>query len=266
VQRRTPNAERRSNQRLPVLSRTTNADGRTPTAERRTLNAERRSNQRLSVLSRTLNTQPATGFCMAERSTPNNHWAPRRLAAHPKRRTKHSMLEGQRRNVSCTISGPCAWQCVHGTDDRLLAVSEIGFAQRLHLLLMAGGISRARTAAMAEPRDIEPRVFALAVDVCRWARARPAGGIDRDLVRQLVRATTSIGANLEEARAAETKPDFVHKVSVARKESLEAEYWARLMLADSTDETLTVLTGELHEVSAVLTSIARNSRASLRRG
>ena len=119
---------------------------------------------------------------------------------------------------------------------------------------------------MAVQRDIEMRAFTLAVAAVRWARRKPAAGIDRDMVRQLVRATTSIGANLEEARAAETKPDFVHKVSLARKEALESEYWARLLLADSKDETLILLTHELHEVSAILTAIARNSRASPRRG
>ena len=66
-------------------------------------------------------------------------------------------------------------------------------------------------AGMTKPRDIEPRVFALSVATIRWGRRKPATWINRDLVRQLVRATTSIGANLEEARAAETKKDFIHK-------------------------------------------------------
>ena len=109
-------------------------------------------------------------------------------------------------------------------------------------------------------------MFALAVTVVRWARVKPAAGIDRDMVRQLVRASTSVGANLEEARAAETKRDFVHKISLARKEALEAHYWSRLMLTDSRDETLARMAGELHEVSAILSAIARNSRASSRRG
>lgn len=119
---------------------------------------------------------------------------------------------------------------------------------------------------MNKPRDIEERVFALAVTTIRWGRRKPAAWIDRDLVRQMVRATTSVGANLEEARAAETKKDFVHKASLARKEALEAYYWARLLLADAKDEKLALLAGELNEVAAILTTIVRRSRQSSRRG
>jgi len=119
---------------------------------------------------------------------------------------------------------------------------------------------------MDRPRDIEARVLMLAVATARWARRQPAAWIDRDLVRQFVRATTSVGANLEEARAAETKKDFVHKASVARKEALEAHYWARLLLADAKDDELASLSRELNEVAAILTAIVKRSRESAGRG
>jgi four helix bundle protein len=119
---------------------------------------------------------------------------------------------------------------------------------------------------MNKPRDIEGRVFALALATIRWGRRKPTAWIDRDLVRQMVRATTSVGANLEEARAAETKKDFIHKASVARKEALEAHYWARLLLADTSDDVLARLAGELNEVAAILTTIVKRSRQSARRG
>lgn len=116
------------------------------------------------------------------------------------------------------------------------------------------------------PRDIEARAFVLAASAVRWVSRRSASAIERDLIRQFVRATTSIGANLEEARAAETKPDFIHQGAVARKECLEALYWARLLLAQSPDGVLHSLARELDEVASILTVILRRSRNSTRRG
>lgn len=52
------------------------------------------------------------------------------------------------------------------------------------------------------------------------------------LSKQLLRSGTSIGANIEEAIGAHTRKDFIHKLSIAHKESLETKYWLRL-LADT---------------------------------
>ncbi|MFN7311915.1 MAG: four helix bundle protein [Bacteroidota bacterium] len=48
--------------------------------------------------------------------------------------------------------------------------------------------------------------------------------------KQLLRSSTSIGANINEAGAAFSKSDFIHKMSIASKEAREARYW--LMLLD----------------------------------
>jgi len=114
-------------------------------------------------------------------------------------------------------------------------------------------------------RDIENRVFQLAVDTLRWARAYGSTGADRDIVRQLTRAVTSVGASLEEARGAETRADFVHKVSVARKEAFEAYYWVRLLHAAVRDPELRRLEDEMNQVAAIVTAIRRNARADMAR-
>ena len=49
------------------------------------------------------------------------------------------------------------------------------------------------------------------------------------LSRQLLRAGTSIGANIEEASAAESRRDFLHKMNIASKEARETNYWLRLL-------------------------------------
>lgn len=47
--------------------------------------------------------------------------------------------------------------------------------------------------------------------------------------KQLLRSGTSIGANIEEATAAQTKKDFTTKMSIASKEARETRYWLRLL-------------------------------------
>ena len=49
------------------------------------------------------------------------------------------------------------------------------------------------------------------------------------LAKQLLRSGTSIGANTEEAIAAQSKADFIHKLHIALKETRETNYWLRLL-------------------------------------
>lgn len=49
------------------------------------------------------------------------------------------------------------------------------------------------------------------------------------IAKQLLKAVTSIGANVREAQSAESKADFIHKLKIAHKEALETEYWLDLM-------------------------------------
>lgn len=49
------------------------------------------------------------------------------------------------------------------------------------------------------------------------------------LVNQLERSATSIGANIREAKYAQSRPDFISKLQIALKECYETEYWLELM-------------------------------------
>ena len=49
------------------------------------------------------------------------------------------------------------------------------------------------------------------------------------LANQLLRSGTSIGANIHEARYAQSKPDFISKMEIALKECYETEYWTELL-------------------------------------
>ncbi len=49
------------------------------------------------------------------------------------------------------------------------------------------------------------------------------------LSKQLLRSATSIGANIEEAMAAQSRKDFISKMAIASKEARETRYWIRLL-------------------------------------
>jgi four helix bundle protein len=107
--------------------------------------------------------------------------------------------------------------------------------------------------------DLRERAFRFACDVVALsdANVRNKNGA-RDLMRQLVRAGTSIGANLEEADAAQSKPDFVSKCTISLKEARESHYWLRILKATGKAEVDNLL-GEANELIAILTTIVRKA-------
>jgi len=81
-------------------------------------------------------------------------------------------------------------------------------------------------------------------------------------------AGTSVGANAEEAQAAQSKPDFISKNSIALKEARETHYWLRLLIAAEimSEEKLAGLRDEAEELKRILGSIvvfARRSQQTL---
>jgi four helix bundle protein len=82
------------------------------------------------------------------------------------------------------------------------------------------------------------------------------------LAPQIVRCGTSVGANLEEARAGESRKDFISKCSISLKEARECHY--RLRVAGATNlgppDDARTLTKEAGEIAAILGAIVRNAR------
>jgi four helix bundle protein len=114
-------------------------------------------------------------------------------------------------------------------------------------------------------RDIQRRAFTLARRVARLGRDQDYARLVRTTIaRQLVRSAFSVGANVEEAAAAHTKPDFVAKMAVARKESREVCFWLHLAqeLDIVTDTDWEDLRREALEVHKVVAAITRNAQRS----
>jgi four helix bundle protein len=127
-------------------------------------------------------------------------------------------------------------------------------------------IEKADAADNAAPRDIQGRTFAFALRIirlCRKVTERP--GVGRTLANQLFRAGTAIGANIEEAQAAQSRADFISKANIALKEARETLYWLRLLAeAEVVPQRLLVeITNEADQLTKILGAIVRTSRRSI---
>ncbi len=67
------------------------------------------------------------------------------------------------------------------------------------------------------------------------------------LSKQILRSGTSIGANVEESQAAQSKRDFISKLSIANKEARETLYWLKLLEVNSIINILTKIIKTLTE-------------------
>jgi four helix bundle protein len=86
------------------------------------------------------------------------------------------------------------------------------------------------------------------------------------LSKQLLKAGTSIGANVEEATAAQSKKDFISKMAIASKEARETNYWLRL-LKDAKILCCSEVEDLLHEseeIKRILTAIVKTTNSKLK--
>ena len=82
------------------------------------------------------------------------------------------------------------------------------------------------------------------------------------LSKQLLRSGTSIGANITEAEHRQSIKDFVHKLSISRKEANESIYWIKLLGATDylSSSTSKPLLKDCEELLKLLTSIIKTTK------
>ncbi len=113
---------------------------------------------------------------------------------------------------------------------------------------------------MAE--DIEDRTFRFALQVIDLAKSMPRTPAAETLTRQLLRAGTSIGANIEESRAGYTREDFSYKMNIALKEARETHYWLRLIKESHLTKSIHIerALDEAEQIKKILGSIVSKTR------
>jgi four helix bundle protein len=120
-----------------------------------------------------------------------------------------------------------------------------------------------------ESRIISERAFQFAVRTVKLCeRLGERGWTSRKIADQLFDAGTSIGANVAESQGGQTKPDFIAKMAIARKESWETIYWLKLAIATSVtskDEIAWEL-DEAQQLKAMITAAIKTGQSSNWRG
>ena len=110
--------------------------------------------------------------------------------------------------------------------------------------------------------DIEERAFAFA---CRVIEMEICIATTREVkpnaLNQVTSSATAIGANLEEARGAQTRADFHAKIHISLKEARESKYWLRIIAKASRmpPKRFEALIQEAGEIIAILTTIAKKT-------
>lgn len=114
--------------------------------------------------------------------------------------------------------------------------------------------------------DLEERTFLFAKRVRAFVKTLPRSIANFEDIKQVVRASGSVGANYIEANDALSPKDRVLRVKIARKEAKESQYWLRLLDTGATpvcEIERTALVQEAVELMNILAAILRKPEASL---
>ena len=107
--------------------------------------------------------------------------------------------------------------------------------------------------------DLEERTAQFGETIIDFAKTLPRNLINNQLIGQIVRSATSIGANYMEADGAESKKDFRHKIAICKKESKETKHWLRMIARANPNkkDECTKLSREAQELALIFSSILK---------
>jgi len=102
-----------------------------------------------------------------------------------------------------------------------------------------------------------------AIRIVTLCRAMRKNGVEAVLIQQLLRAGTSVGANLYEAQYAQSPKDFVSKLEIALKECNESDYWVDLLheVGNISDGDYNTLQDRIIELRRMLVSSVKTMKA-----
>ena len=99
----------------------------------------------------------------------------------------------------------------------------------------------------------------------RYLSEKRAG--DKDMLKQIVLSGTSVGANVSEGQFAQTKADFLTKMTIALKEANETRYWLKRLYAygSLSEREFSSIISDNEEIISILTSITRTTKENLKK-
>lgn len=110
--------------------------------------------------------------------------------------------------------------------------------------------------------DLEERTINFSEEIIKLLRKIKISLLNKNIIEQLLRSSTSIGANYQEANGSSSKKDFRNKILICRKEAMETKYWLRLLakVEEKFKDDLRKLWKEAHELTLIFSKIAKSSR------
>ena len=110
--------------------------------------------------------------------------------------------------------------------------------------------------------DLENRTIEFSKRVIRFVKVIRITEINRNIIDQLLRSATSVGANYREANGAVSRKDFINKIYICRKEIQETKYWIELLaeVQSSDRDGLRLLWKETQELTLIFGKIASSLR------
>ncbi len=108
--------------------------------------------------------------------------------------------------------------------------------------------------------NLEKRTREFSKNVIKCLLKVRTNEINRNIISQLSRSATSVGANYCEANGASSKKDFRNKIFICRKEIQETKYWIELLAEANPNEkdVFKSLWKESHELTLIFNKISNS--------
>src|SRR5688572_9302328 len=116
----------------------------------------------------------------------------------------------------------------------------------------------------SKANDLERRLISFAATIVRLSSKLPRTPQGRHICGQILRSGTAAAANYGEARGAESRADFIHKLKVVFKELNETTIWLEVIAQSSmlSDETIVAILSENRELCRIIGASIKTARAS----
>lgn len=110
--------------------------------------------------------------------------------------------------------------------------------------------------------DLEERTIRFSENVIDLVKKIKLTVLNKNIIEQLLRSSSSIGANYQEANGASSKKDFRNKIYLCKKEAMETKYWLRLLakVEEKEKDIIRKLWKEAHELTLIFSKISKSSK------
>ncbi|RJP45860.1 MAG: four helix bundle protein [Armatimonadetes bacterium] len=103
--------------------------------------------------------------------------------------------------------------------------------------------------------NLEDRTLEFAKAVIRLCSKLPKNAVSINSISQIIRSSSSVGANYREANDSLGKKDFIHRLRISRKEAKETLYWIHLLKEANPNIDLSLIEKECTELRNILSAI-----------